>query len=120
VARAGEGPQILIGGSDKMIVYDDLNPSEKVKVYDKGVSFTDDPDKIYEMRVGYRTGDMLAPKLDTTEALRVESDHFVECIEHGKTPQTDARAGLRVVELVEAATASMRGRGETVYINHRG
>jgi predicted dehydrogenase len=112
--------QILIGGSHKMIVYDDLNPSEKVKVYDKGVSFTDDPDKIYEMRVGYRTGDMLAPRIDTTEALRVESDHFVECIEQGKTPQTDARAGLRVVELVEAATSSMRGRGETVYINQRG
>jgi predicted dehydrogenase len=112
--------QILIGGSDKMIVYDDLNPSEKVKVYDKGVSFTDDPHKIYEMRVGYRTGDMLAPKIDTTEALRVEADHFVECIEHGKGPQTDARAGLRVVELVEAATSSMRGRGETVYINNRG
>jgi predicted dehydrogenase len=110
--------QILVGGSDKMIVYDDLNPSEKIKIYDKGVSFTDDPDKIYEMRVGYRTGDMLAPKIDTTEALRLEGEHFVECIERGKTPTTDARAGLRVVELVEAATSSMRGRGETVYINN--
>jgi hypothetical protein len=56
--------QILLGGSKKMITYDDLEPSEKVKVYDKGVSFTDDPKKIYEMRVGYRTGDMWAPKLD--------------------------------------------------------
>ena len=56
--------QILVGGSKKMITYDDLEPSEKIKIYDKGVSFTDDPQQIYEMRVGYRTGDMWAPKLD--------------------------------------------------------
>jgi predicted dehydrogenase len=111
--------QILVGGSKKMIAYDDLQPSEKVKIYDKGVRFTDDPKEIYEMRVGYRTGDMWAPKLDGSEALRVEADHFVDCIAHGKHPQTDARAGLRVVELVEAATSSMRGRGETVYLQKR-
>ena len=63
--------QILVGGSKKMITYDDLEPSEKIKVYDKGVSFTDDPQQIQEMRVGYRTGDMWAPKLAVTEALRV-------------------------------------------------
>ena len=73
--------QILVGGSKKMITYDDLEPSEKIKVYDKGVSFTDDPQQIHEMRVGYRTGDMWAPKLAVTEALRVESEHFVDCIE---------------------------------------
>lgn len=111
--------QILIGGSKKMIAYNDLEPSEKVKVYDKGVRFTDDPKEIYEMRVGYRSGDMCAPKLDETEALRVEALHFADCIEHGKTPQTDGHAGLRVVELVEAATSSMRGRGETVYVQQR-
>jgi predicted dehydrogenase len=108
--------QILVGGSKKMIAYDDLEPSEKLKVYDKGVSFTDDPKEIHEMRVGYRTGDMWAPKLSTAEALRLESEHFVDCIEHGKVPETDGRLGLRVVELIEAATSSMRGRGETVYI----
>jgi predicted dehydrogenase len=107
---------ILVGGSKKMITYDDLEPSEKVKIYDKGVSFTDDPAKIHEMRVGYRTGDMWAPKLDGSEALRVEGDHFVDCIEQKKISQTDGRLGLRVVELIEAATSSMRGRGETVYI----
>jgi predicted dehydrogenase len=111
--------QILIGGSRKMITYDDLEPSEKVKIYDKGVSFTDDPKKILEMRVGYRTGDMWAPKLDVTEALRVEGEHFVDCIEHDKLPLTDGRLGLRVVELIEAATSSMRGRGETVYVQRR-
>jgi predicted dehydrogenase len=108
--------QILIGGSKKMIMYDDLEPSEKVKVYDKGISFTDDPKQIHEMRVGYRTGDMWAPKLAMTEALRVASDHFVDCIEQSKVPETDGRLGIRVVELIEAATSSMRGRGETVYV----
>jgi predicted dehydrogenase len=108
--------QIFIGGSKKMIIYDDLDPSEKVKVYDKGVSFTDDPEKIHEMRVGYRTGDMWAPKLAATEALQLASEHFVDCIKHDKVPETDGRLGLRVVELIEAATSSMRGRGETVYV----
>lgn len=108
--------QILIGGSKKMITYDDLEPSEKVKIYDKGVSFTDDPKQIHELRVGYRTGDMWAPKLAGTEALRLGAEHFVDCIADGKTPETDGGLGLRVVELIEAATSSMRGRGETVYI----
>jgi predicted dehydrogenase len=111
--------QILIGGSKKMITYDDLQPSEKVKIYDKGVSFTDDPQKILEMRVGYRTGDMWAPKIDTTEALRTAGEHFAGCMDSGKAPQTDGRLGLRVVELIEAATSSMRGRGETVYVQRK-
>ena len=109
--------QILIGGSKKMITYDDLEPSEKIKVYDKGISFTDDPQQIYEMRVGYRTGDMWAPKLDSTEALRVEGEHFVDCIENGKAPMTGGYLGLRVVELIEAATRSMKERGRSVQIN---
>ncbi len=112
--------QILVGGSKKMISYDDLEPSEKVRVYDKGVSFTDDPQQIYEMRVGYRTGDMWAPKLATTEALRIGGEHFLDCIRNGKNPDTDGHLGLRVVELIEAATSSMRGRGETVYLQRRG
>ena len=110
--------QILVGGSKKMIVYNDMEPSEKIKIYDKGISFTDDPKQIQEMRVGYRTGDMWAPKLAGTEALRVEGEHFVDCIANGKAPETDGHLGLRVVELIEAATSSMRGRGETVYVNN--
>jgi predicted dehydrogenase len=108
--------QILIGGSKQMIVYDDLEPSEKVKIYDKGVSMTDDPAQIQEMRVGYRTGDMWAPKLSGAEALRVEGEHFIDCIRNRKVPQTDGSFGVRVVELIEAATNSMHGRGETVYV----
>jgi predicted dehydrogenase len=112
--------QILIGGSNKMITYDDLEPSEKIKIYDKGVSFTDDPEKIQEMRVGYRTGDMWAPKIDGAEALSVEGKHFVDCIINGAKPITDGRLGLRVVEVIEAATSSMRGRGETVHLPRQG
>jgi predicted dehydrogenase len=108
--------QILVGGSKKMITYDDLEPSEKIKVYDKGVSLVDDPQKIHEMRVGYRTGDMWAPKLAITEALRVEGEHFVDCIVNDKVPKTDGQLGLRVVELIEAANQSMRHKGETVYL----
>jgi len=111
--------QVLLGGSKKMIVYDDMEPSEKIKVYDKGVSFTEDPQQIQEMRIGYRTGDMWAPKLDVSEALKVEGEHFVDCIVNGKPPQTDGKLGLRVVELIEAATTSMRGRGESVYVQRQ-
>ncbi|KQW39108.1 oxidoreductase [Rhizobacter sp. Root404] len=111
--------QILIGGSKKMITYDDLEPSEKIKVYDKGVDFTDDPQKIHEMRVGYRTGDMWAPRLAVSEALGVEGLHFIDCIENRKVPKTDGQLGLRVVELIEAASKSMRAKGETVYITRQ-
>ena len=112
--------QILVGGSKKMIIYDDNEPSEKIKVYDKGVTFTDDPKQIHEMRVTQRTGDMWAPKLVGTEALSVGVEHFVDCIKQGKAPETDGHLGLRVIELIEAATSSMRGKGETVYIQPRG
>jgi predicted dehydrogenase len=112
--------QVLLGGSKKMIVYDDLEPSEKIKIYDKGVSITDDPRQIQEMRVGYRTGDMWAPKLDGTEALTAEAEHFLDCIDTGSTPLTDGQSGLRVVQLIEAATSSMRGRGETVHLRREG
>jgi predicted dehydrogenase len=108
--------QILLGGANKMIVYDDMAPSEKVKVYDCGVSFTNDAREIYQRLVGYRTGDMWAPKLELTEALRVAGEHFVNCIRTGEKPITDGTLGLRVVDLIEAATTSMRRRGETVEI----
>ncbi|MGE0740454.1 MAG: Gfo/Idh/MocA family protein [Hyphomonadaceae bacterium] len=107
---------VLVGGTKKMFVYDDLQPSEKLKIYDKGVSFTDDPEKIYQMRVGYRTGDMWAPKLDESEALRVEGEHFVDCIANNKQSLTDGRLGLRVIQVLEAAVSSMKARGETIHL----
>jgi len=100
----------LIGGSKKMIVYDDLEPSEKVKVYDKGITLTE-PDGVYKMLVGYRAGDMWAPQLDTFEALKAVTEHFVKCVESGTRPLTDGRAGLDVVRILEAAPRSMVERG---------
>ncbi|NUR56101.1 MAG: Gfo/Idh/MocA family oxidoreductase [Acidobacteria bacterium] len=108
----------LIGGSRKMIVYDDLEPSEKVKVYDKGITVNDNghdqgtPN--YQLLVGYRAGDMWAPNLDMTEALTVEIRHFFECIEQGRQPIADGAAGLRLVEILEAATQSLRQRGRAI------
>jgi len=106
--------QTLIGGSKKMVVYDDLELTEKVKVYDKGVTLETNPANIYQMKVGYRTGDMWAPKLDGTEALRLLASHFLECIAEGKTPITNAESGCRVVRIMEAATESMAKHGEMV------
>jgi predicted dehydrogenase len=101
----------LIGGSRKMIVYDDLEPSEKVKVYDKGITTGHREDDNYRQLIGYRSGDMWAPQLDPTEALRVETDHFCRCVMDGQASQSDGRAGLRVVRILEAASRSVAERG---------
>jgi predicted dehydrogenase len=104
----------LIGGSASMIVYDDIESSEKVKVYDKGVVVNNSPESLYNTLVSYRSGDMFAPRLDVTEALHVEAQHFADCIQNGQTPITDGEAGLRVVSVLEAATQSVRQRGKSV------
>lgn len=103
----------LIGGSKKMVVYDDLEPSEKIKVFDKGVTIIP-PEEAERVRVGYRSGDMWAPRLATTEALRTEIDHFAACVLDGAVPLTDGQAGLRVVDLIERAVASIRQGGRPI------
>ncbi|MEW6715928.1 MAG: Gfo/Idh/MocA family oxidoreductase [Chloroflexota bacterium] len=110
----------LIGGSSRMIVYDDLEPSEKVKVYDKGITVNESRESIYRMLIGYRTGDMWAPQLNMTEALRTEALHFIQCIEGNEHPITDGEAGLRVVRILEAATKSLAERGQLVEISTTG
>jgi predicted dehydrogenase len=106
----------LIGASRKMIVYDDLDQGEKIRVYDKGITLNpqQNPEKLYQMLVGYRTGDMLAPQIDGTEALRREIDHFLHCIRQNEEPVTGGSAGLRVVEILQAASQSMVQRGRPV------
>jgi predicted dehydrogenase len=103
--------QTLIGGSRKMIVYDDLEPSEKIKVYDRGVRVNQSPEQIYQTLIEYRTGDMWAPHLSAKEALHTEAQHFVDCVTSGSAPITGGAMGLHVVELMEAASQSMRQRG---------
>ena len=106
----------LIGASRKMIVYDDLEQSEKIKVYDKGITLNNqqNPEKLYQLLVGYRTGDMLAPQIDVSEALRREIDHFADCIQQQKEPTTGGNSGLRVVEILQAASQSMAQHGRPV------
>src|SRR4029079_1088283 len=106
----------LIGGSEKMILYDDLEPSDKLKVYDKGITVTPGPEAVYKMLVSYRSGDMWAPRLDNTEALQTEALHFIDCVEHKRQPDTDGAAGLRMVNMIEAAETSLRDRGRLVEI----
>jgi len=106
----------LLGGSRRMVVFDDLESSEKIKVYDRGVSLNRNAENVYQMRIGYRTGDMWAPQLQVTEALSVEAAHFVDCITAGTAPMSDGKAGLRVVRLLEAATESMSQQGRLVEI----
>ena len=107
----------LIGGSRRMVVYDDLEPSEKVKVYDKGITVASEGEGLYKLLVGYRTGDMWAPQLDLTEALRTQALHFIRCIEYAEPPITDGETGLRVVRILEAATQALRDRGRLVELN---
>lgn len=113
--------QTLIGGSRKMILYDDVELSEKVKVYDKGVELNGAarPGDVRRHPVTYRTGEMSAPNLDTTEALRYLVAEFVRSATIGASPLTDGHAGLRVIRALEAATESMRLRGNPVEISHR-
>jgi len=110
----------LIGGSKKMIIYDDVEPSEKVKVYDKGITVNGSKESMYDVMIGYRTGDMWAPQLEVTEALLAEAQHFVRCITRGERSITDGRAGLRVVRILEAATQSMNTRGRPIGLNFNG
>jgi predicted dehydrogenase len=104
----------LIGGERKMLVWNDLEADEKVKVYDKGVHMTN-REGVYELLVSYRSGDMWAPKVEATEALKVELGYFVECIENDLTPFNDGLAGLRVVRMLQAAEESLKRKGEAVY-----
>ena len=104
----------LVSGEQKMIVYDDLEPSEKVKVYDRGVMLNSEPEQVAESLINYRTGDMWAPQISLTEGLRVEANHFLECIREGRQSLSDGYAGLRVISLLEAASRSLGQRGRLV------
>ncbi len=105
----------LIGGEKRMLVWNDLEADEKVKVYDKGVDVTN-REGVYELLMNYRSGDMWAPQLEQVEALRQELSYFVDCISSGQEPSNDGCAGLRVVKMLEAASESLSKRGTLVYL----
>src|SRR5258706_6424422 len=103
----------LLGGRDKMLMWNDLEPDEKIKVYDKGVDIASGQG-LYDLLVSYRSGDVWAPKVDATEALKRELGYFADCIMKDETPFNDGAAGLRVVRLLEAADQSLKERGKIV------
>jgi len=105
----------LIGGEKKMLVWNDLEADEKIKIYDKGIDITSQQG-LYNLLVNYRSGDMWSPQVEQVEALNQELAYFVDCIAHDKVPFNDGEAGLRVVKMLEAANASVQKRGALVYL----
>ena len=103
----------LIGGEKKMLVWNDVDPDEKIKVYDKGIEVKN-KEGIYNLLVSYRSGDMWAPKLDGREALKIESGYFIECILTQKKPINDGHAGLMVVKLLAACDKSLKANGKMI------
>ena len=106
----------LIGGTKSMVVFDDTEASEKIKIYDKGIDVTT-REGVYSTLVQYRTGDMVSPKLDQQEALAVGTRHFLDCIRDGSRPMTDGQAGLNVVRILEASEVSIKNEGRLVPLN---
>lgn len=105
----------LISGNKKMLVWDDLLPDEKIKIYDRGIEFKN-ADGIHNLLVSYRSGDMYSPKISNTEALQQEAEYFVECIKSNTEPFNNGEAGLKVVKMLEAADKSLKNGGDKVRI----
>jgi len=112
--------RITVVGSKKMAIYDDVEPLEKVKIYDKGVKAIRHTDTFGEFSFAYHYGDVVIPYIRFEEPLRVQCQHFIDCVREGKQPRTDGYNGLRVVQVVEAAQASLRLEGQTVVVSTNG
>ena len=109
--------QTLISGTRKMIVFDDLHPSEKIRIYDCGVTVEPGSDDAYAVSIGYRSGDMLAPCYDRAEALGRETRHFLDCVRGKDRPFTSGDMGLRIVRILEAADRSLKQGGAPVTLD---
>lgn len=105
----------LIGGEKKMLVWNDVIADDKIKIYNKGID-VENNEGLYKLLVSYRSGDMWAPKVEQTEALRLEVEYFVACITNNKTPYNDGHAGLRVVRLLEACDESLKNNAKMIYM----
>jgi predicted dehydrogenase len=111
--------QTFVGGSKKMVVYNDLEPTEKVKVYDKGITLNAPSEDAHQFRIGYRAGDMWAPHISTKEALETEVEHFIECVSTGASPVSNGLSGLWVIEVLEAASRSIADQGKPVRLKQQ-
>lgn len=108
--------QTFVGGSKKMIVYNDLEPTEKIKIYDKGITLDGTTEDAHEFRIGYRAGDMWAPHISTKEALQTEVEHFIDCARNGTKPISNGMSALRVIEVLEAASRSIAEQGRPILL----
>ena len=103
----------LISGTKKMLVWNDLDTDEKIRIYDKGVDVRG-AEGVYKLLVDYRSGDMWAPRIEQAEALNTELEYFIECVKRSKAPINDGEAGLRIVKMLEASDRSLRHKGKTI------
>jgi predicted dehydrogenase len=110
--------QTFIGGSRKMIVYDDVEATEKIKVYDKGITINGSAEAAQQLKIGYRAGDMWAPHLPAKEALATEVEHFIDCVRTGAPPISNGISGLQVVRILEAASRSIQAQGNPVRLGN--
>jgi predicted dehydrogenase len=109
--------RITVVGSRKMAVYNDVENLEKIKIYDRGVEIPDTPNNFGEIQCSYRYGDILIPNIRFSEPLRMECQHFLDCITNHTRPRSDGRSGLNVVKIIEAAQKSLINGGEEILIN---
>jgi predicted dehydrogenase len=109
--------KMTIIGSKKMMVYDDVQPTEKIRIYDKGVEVPEYYDTYAEFHYSYKYGDIVIPKIDGGEPLRTELDHFIDCIKNDETPLSDGNDGLHVVQILEAAGKSLSNENKPVFIS---
>ncbi len=109
----------LFGGEKKMLVWNDLEPDEKIRLYDKGVDVSSNGSRtgIYDLLVSYRQGDLIVPRVESIEALKLETQYFIECIEKGEKPFNDGISGWRIIRMLEAADISLKNRGGVVPVS---
>jgi len=108
---------MIIGGSEQSLIYNDLDQSEKIKVYNRGISLTTtDEQQKRQLMISYRSGDVWSPNLSNAEPLGSMAAHFLTCIREGKQPRSDGNAGLRVVKILDAAQRSIKAQGGRVML----
>ena len=110
--------KITVVGNKKMLVYDDLEPIEKIKIYDKRVEIPPHYDTFAEFQYAYHYGDIHSPYINLVEPLKVESRHFLDCIKNGTKPLSSGRDGLKVVQVLEASSKSLKQGGAEVRISY--
>jgi predicted dehydrogenase len=108
--------QMIFAGSRKSLIFNELDPNEPIKIYNRGIDLGEDPEERRKLMVNYRSGDVWSPHVERAEPLQSAVRHFVECIREGKTPLSDGSLGLRVVRLLETATRSLRAQGGRVVL----